>query len=148
MSADRDRNEAGFSLIESVIMLVVIAALSGLIVQSIRGLAAAQLFTREQARVVSIAERVVQDVAHDLRFAVRVFSESDESRSMLAKLEIDAKGILGGSRMCIPNSDGVFAIDQAGSPVTGNMLFFGASLPHETLDLSPLQTHLLESTHR
>ena len=49
-------------MVEMTIVLVVLSVLSVMIVHSIKGLASTQTYTRGQARVLEIADRIAQDV--------------------------------------------------------------------------------------
>lgn len=135
MTTHRQR---GVSLIEATIVMIVIAVLSVMIVQSIKGLATTQTYTRGQARVLEVADRVAQDIARDVRFAVRAYSEAATNRQFLSFLALKPGTLSASNRFPIASRVGMFDVDPPTKPYTGNALFIVKSLPSQIVDLSQL----------
>ena len=135
------RNERGISLIEVAIVLIVISVLSVMIVQSIKGLATTQTYTRGQARVLEVADRVAQDIARDVRFAVRAYNETPRQRLFLDYLQLDEGMLAETTRMPITSEIGMFDVDPTGKPLTGNVMFMVTALPNLVIDISMVRSN-------
>lgn len=129
------RDERGFTFVELIIVTTIIAILSVMITQSIRGLASTQVYTRSQSEVISVGERLLQDIARDCRYAMRVFEESAEDRNFLRYVDFPFRDVAAGSRFPIGTSSGTFIPDLPLATTTGNILAIAVTQPSVTVDL-------------
>ncbi|MCA8941940.1 MAG: prepilin-type N-terminal cleavage/methylation domain-containing protein [Planctomycetes bacterium] len=132
----RPRGQAGFTMVEMTIVLVVLSVLSVMIVHSIKGLASTQTYTRGQARVLEIADRIAQDVARDVRFAVRAYVEDPDDRAFFNYLSLPKFMLSGTNRLPLISELGMFDVDPPDQRYTGNTLALVTTLPHITIDVS------------
>jgi prepilin-type N-terminal cleavage/methylation domain-containing protein len=130
------RTTSGFTLIEVLISVTIVVLLSVMIVQSIRGLTTTQAHSEGQLKVVSLAERVVQDLARDVRFSIRVYTEGDDAQECLAHLALTHDRMPADSRLPVAQNRGYFEPDPDDADLTGNQLLCVTRLPHVDVDVS------------
>ena len=121
-------SEAGFSLLEAVIVFTIVTALTAMITQSLTTLSRNQRWSERQSAALSKAERIVQGVASDLEAAVRVFTENEESRSLLTRLDLGTIVPLSSAVLPTATSRGFFAPDAEGKREAGNMLLVARAI--------------------
>lgn len=122
----RQPGQAGFTLVELSIASVVLVVMSAVIVQSLRGLTAAQSSVQSQAKVASLVERVGVRIEVDVGHAAKLFGEGEDARAVLAQLDFEGLGggaaPLADSRLPVARMTGVFEPDPADAVETGNLL--------------------------
>ena len=121
----KKESTAGFTIIEVAIVTAVIGVLTLLITQALADLSQSQAFTRGQARVAELADRVVRGIARDLSFSVRTFTDGQEADDYLAALAYPAGVVMPDSRLPKLIDRGYFDVDPDGELETGNMIFIG-----------------------
>lgn len=129
----------GFTLIEVIVVMVVITFLTLLITESLRNLSTSQSFTKGQARLGDVADRVVRGIERDATFSVRIFAADTDGLEYLDRLDVPVASFAPGSRMPMLTARGYFQKDvPGGDPETGNVLVIGKGLETSVVDLSPL----------
>jgi hypothetical protein len=121
-------DQRGSTLLETVIVVAVIATLSGVVVESLLGLARTQRVNERRAELLTIAERTMQGILADGGSAFRVYVDDDYGRALLGLLEAGPAARLRDARLPKGTVRGVFEPDPAASFETGNLLLIGRSL--------------------
>ncbi len=113
---------------------IIIAVTSVVIIRSIKGLSHAQWEMSTRVKVESLCERVAVALETDVGHTYRMFAEDSDGRSFLARMELDDRDPLAGSRMPVATSTGTFEPDPVDEVLTGNLLFLAAKDGHLVLD--------------
>lgn len=124
--SDRNR-DSGSTLVETIIVVVVLVVLSGIVVQSILGLARTQRVTERRAETLAVAERAMQGVVLDVARAFRIYTNDVAGKELLAILSFDSETPLSGGRLPVVTTRGVFEPDPVGVFETGNLLLLGTA---------------------
>lgn len=119
------RAQRGFTYIEVMVVLSVVGVLTLLIVQALADLSKSQSFTRGQARIAEVSDRIMRGVVRDLTFSVRLFGDGVDSDDYLDALAWPSSEALPDARLPTATDLGYFDADPSGKLYTGNTLFLG-----------------------
>lgn len=128
--------DSGLTVVElmivSVLLLILAAAIVGM---AIRG-QDAQNYVENQTLVTSTTQDVVRRIRGDVGSSMRLFVDTAEGRSYLARLDRSEWPPLAGSRLPVLDSEGIFDKEEPGSRKTGNTIFFAMHDRTDSFDLN------------
>lgn len=137
MTCERGRDgQSGVSLLEATMLTAVVAIMSVILFQTLRGLTSTQKYTEGQMTALLAGERVLQRVVRDIEFAVRVFPEHPASYQVLGALDLSGVAPIPGSRLPRASTVGYFEPDAPTRVDTGNTLLMAVGRQPESMTLT------------
>ncbi|MFO1050872.1 MAG: hypothetical protein U1F36_01495 [Planctomycetota bacterium] len=114
--------QAGFSMLEAIVVFTIVTALTAMITQSLSSLSSNQRWSERQSEALKKAQVLMDAIGDDLDHAVRVFPECPQSRALLGLLDLGGIAPSSTSLMPLATTRGHFEPDAIGVRETGNLL--------------------------
>lgn len=144
---ERRRSEAGLSIVETFIVLLLIGVVSLLIVQAVATTNRANSYCRGQVRLSEAADTVARLIVDDVAASIRLFSDDAPSQAYRDALDTGPVPPLANARRPRFTNVGCMDPDVAGAEFTGNHLLLAQRCKPLTL-LAPATVDSPELTVR
>ena len=117
--------QAGMTLIEMIMAVVILLVLSGLVTNMVISGRAAQDYADRLRRVTEVAQEILDDIQGELREVVRIFGDDALGQAYTAKIQAWPQAVpIQSAKLPVLSLGATMKKDVAGAEITGNTLLF------------------------
>ena len=122
--ASRSRRATGYTFLEIVIVLSILTTMALVVEKAIHSTTKTQLYLASVRKATERGHGLVYEIREKVTSSRRIFFDDDSGNDFLAAMDLSRNPAVEWARLPTANDLGRLGPDEAGQPMTGNILFF------------------------